>query len=312
MLETRSVPLSALELSDAVRQGRPADSSRLDRILGLDKQRGLLEVQAGTRWAGIATELGPRDPRAAAVRTTMPTVGESIARNAAGPDGRPAVAHVQALTLVMPDGELRRVSRNRHGDLFALVVGGQGLFATVYSVTLRVDTLASAVERASRPDRLRLRPDTPAARALELLIPPEALDAFVHETDARCGDWRIPLQGVEVRHTSGENDTYLRWACRDYVEVKLNFSAYDALGASVRCMQLRRELIGAAIAAGGRFHIACTPDATREQTEACYPQLKTFLAQKRRFDPDERLVSRWYLHQRSLLARESCEVRWAS
>ena len=67
----------------------------------------------------------------------------------------------------------------------------------------------------------------------------------------------------------------------------------------------------AAIAAGGSFQIACTADATREQTEACYPQLKSFLAEKRRFDPHERLVNGWYLLQRGLLSREGCEVRWA-
>ena len=50
----------------------------------------------------------------------------------------------------------------------------------------------------------------------------------------------------------------------------------------------------------------------REQTEACYPQLKTFLAEKRRFDPQERLVNAWYVHQRDLLNRKACEVRWAS
>src|SRR4051812_48290736 len=75
------------------------------------------------------------------VRTTMATVGESIARNAAGPDGTPAVNHVASLTVVTPDGELRRVSRQRSKDLFALIVGGYGLFGTVYSITLRIATL---------------------------------------------------------------------------------------------------------------------------------------------------------------------------
>ena len=62
----------------------------------------------------------------------------------------------------------------------------------------------------------------------------------------------------------------------------------------------------------GSFQIACTPDATREQTETCYPQLKTFLTAKRRFDPHERLVNAWYLHQRGLFDRSACEVRWAN
>lgn len=306
-----TTPMSALELCEAIRNGHAVDASRLNRILALDAARGLLEVQAATPWQSIAAELRPGDARAN-VRTTMPTVGESIARNAAGPDGNPAVWHVASLTLVTPEGDLRRVSRHRERELFALTVGGQGLFGTMYSVTLRIPTLARAVELAARPEEITLRPQSRAQHALELLLPPEAVDSFVQETDTRCSDWRIALQGVTVRRTLREEDTYLRWAQRDYSEVKLRFAHAGALSSTVRAGQLRRELIDAAIAAGGSFQIASTPDATREQTAACYPQLAGFLAEKRRFDPHERLVNGWYLHQRGLIDRENCEVRWAN
>jgi hypothetical protein len=306
-----TTPMSALELCDAIRAGKPFDASRLNRILGLDAMHGLLEVQAATPWQAIAAELRPGDPRAN-VRTTMPTVGESISRNAAGPDGTPAVGHVASLTLVTPEGELRRLSRQRERDLFALTVGGHGLFGTIYSITLRIGTLARAVERATNPEQMNLRPQHRANHALELLLPPDTVDQFMKETDTRCNDWRIPLQSVAVRRTEQEADTYLRWARRDFAELKLSFAQPAGLGATVRGTQLRHELIDAAIEAGGSFQIACTPDATREQTEACYPQLKSFLAQKRRFDPHERLMNPWYLHQRGLLGRENCEVRWAN
>ena len=309
MLAT-TTPVSALELRDAVRSGRNLDGSRLNRILGLDPMHGLLEVQAATPWHSIAEELRPGDARAAALRTTMSTVGESTARNAAGPDGVPIVEHVASLTLVMPDGELRRVSRNRDRELFALTVGGHGLFGTLYSITLRVATLAQSVERAMRPDEMTLRPGARAKHALDLLLPPDAVGPFMQEADTRCGDWRVPLQAVTVRKTLQEEDTYLRWARRDYAEVRLAFAEASDIGGSVRGVQLRHELIDAAIAAGGSFQIASTLEATREQTEACYPQLKGFLAEKRRFDPSERLVNDWYLHQRALLTQPPCEVRW--
>jgi len=308
MLAT-TTPVSTLELRDAVRQGRTLDTSRLNRILGLDAAQGLLEVQAATPWHAIAAELRPGDARAA-VRTTMPTVGESIARNAAGPDGTPAVGHVASLTLVMPEGELRRVSRNRDAELFALAVGGHGLFGTVYSVTLRIDSLARAVERASRPDEFTLCPNYRAQHALELLLPPTSVEAFMQEAETRCGDWRIPLHSVALRRTQAEQESFLRWARRDYSEVRLAFAQPAGLGASVRGAQLRRELIDAAIAAGGSFQIASTDDATREQTEACYPQLGEFLAQKRRFDPAGRLGNDWYERRRALLNRSPSPVSW--
>jgi len=304
-----TTPVSTLELRDAVRQGRAIDASRLNRILGLDAVHGLLEVQAATPWHAIAAELRPGDARAA-VRTTMPTVGESIERNAAGPDGRPAVAHVASLTLVMPDGELRRVSRNRDAELFALAVGGHGLFGTLYSITLRVASLAGAVERATRPEELTLCPNRRAKRALELLVPPAGVESFMRDAEARCADWRIPLHSVALRRTLAEDDSFLRWARRDYTEVRVAFAEPAGLGASVRGAQLRRDLIDAAIAAGGSFQIASTSDATREQTEACYPQLGEFLAQKRRFDPGARLANDWYERQRALLSPAPSPVSW--
>ena len=84
----------------------------------------------------------------------------------------------------------------------------------------------------------------------------------------------------------------------------------QTIGGAVRATQLRRELIDSAIAAGGSFPIARTPDATREQVAACYPQLPAFLAEKRRIDPAEKLVNGWYLHHRNLFCRERCETRW--
>lgn len=306
-----SKPISALELCEAVRSKRALDLTALDRILRLDASQGLLEVQAATPWHAIAAALRPGDARAR-VRTTMPTVGESIARNAAGPDGTPAVAHVASMALVTPEGELRRLSRSRDAELFALTVGGQGLFGTLYSITLRVATLARAVERARNPTETTLKPGVQPAQMLELLLPPEALTPFLKDTDRRCNDWRAPLCSVAVRETATEEDSFLRWARRDYVEVRLGLARAAGLGASVQAAQLRRELIDAALDAGGSFQIATTLDASGEQTRSCYPQLTDFLAHKRRFDPYERLSSGWYRHQCSLMARERCEVRWAN
>jgi FAD/FMN-containing dehydrogenase len=308
-----AMPLSAAELCDAMRHGRSFDPGRLNRILGLDAQRGLLEVQGATPWASIAAELRPGDTRAeAAARSTLPNVGDSLACNAAGPDGQPAVKHIHSLTLVTPEGELRRLSRHRDGELFSLVVGGFGLFGALYSVTLRIESLSRAVEKAAPVQRMRLHPGQRGSRPLELLLPPERLERFIAETDACCSDWRIPLRGTEVRHTAAEEDSFLRWASRDFVQVKLQFTACDGLGARVRLVQLRRAIIDAAIGCGGRFHIATTLEASREQLDACYPQLPAFLEHKRRFDPQQRLTNGWYVHQRSVLAGELCDVRWTN
>jgi hypothetical protein len=288
-----------------MRAAQPYDASRLDRVLGVDERRGLVEVQASTPWKAIAAALRPGDSRAAGTQTTMTTVGESLAHNAAGPDGRPAVLHVESIAVVTPAGELRRASRTAQRELFSLVAGGHGLFGALYSVTLDVGSLSRAVNEAAA------LPQTPARKnALHLLVPPEELDAFLVDARSRCTEWRMALDDVEVRNTLPENDTFLRWARRDYAAVTLHLAEPPVLGAAVRATQLRRSLIDAAIAHGGSFALSCTPEATRAQAEACYPQLPEFLAEKRRIDPAERIVNAWYLHYRRLFGNP-CAVRWA-
>lgn len=310
MSATSFVPLSALELREAVRNSKRYDPSRLSRVLGVDERAGLIEVQAHTPWRAIANRLRPGDSQAAATRTTMMTVGGSIATNAAGPDGRPAVVHVESLTVVTPEGELRRISRHAHRELFALIVGGQGLFSALYSVSLRVDTMSRAVAQQSAPEVVGGPAEERGGQILRLLIPPERLASCMQDLNARCEEWRSSPEGLEVRRVLEEDETFLRWAPREYAEVSIRLGTTASIGGAVRVTQLGHDLIDVAITHGGSFPIATTPQATRAQAEACYPRLKEFMAEKRRIDPAERLTNAWYVRYRSLLYAESVEVRW--
>ena len=306
-----ALPMSVQELRESVRSSSPLDLSRLDRVLGVDAGRALVEVQAGVSWKTLAAHLRPGDSRALGLRTTRATIGDSIASNAAGPDGRPTVTHVESLTMVTPDGQLRRINRLANPALFALAVGGQHLFGVLYSVTLRIDSLARAVSEAAAVQTLfREKDDGTVKRSLRLLVPPEQAPALLEDARERCAEWRIPLSCAELRPIRPERETFLRWAARDYAELALRLVRPPSLGAAVRSTQLTRELIDAALARGGTFPIACTPEATREQARACYPQLASFLAEQHRLDPAERMANAWLRHHRSLLTREDCEVRF--
>jgi FAD/FMN-containing dehydrogenase len=319
-MTAKSMPLSAQELCQSVRAAGRFDASRLDRVLGVDEARGLVEVQSGTPWKALAERLRPGDPRAFDVQTTYRTIGESLACNAAGPDGRPTVSHVESFTMVTPDGLLRRVDRVSNPGLFCLVVGGQGLFGAIYSVTLRLDSLERALSEAQASTSVLGPISTGSvatsvatkARKLVLLVPPARVEVLVEGCRERCAEWRIELAGVIVRRVRAEQETFLRWARRECAEVSIALDAGPNLGAEVRLTQLRRSLIDLAIALGGGFPIASSRDASREQTQACYPQLTGFLAEQRRIDPQQRWVNGWLRHHRSLLEREPCEVRWGS
>lgn len=309
---------SALDLRHAMQHARSGalalDASGLDRILSLDAPRRLLEVQAGVAWSAVAEYLASSAPELAPLAADPglpPSVGQSVSANAAGPDGRPMCAHVEALTLVTADGELRRASRETNRDLFALALGGLGLIGVPYSVTLRLESLRRSCA-APRAD-LRIEHVAPLPRSesdLTLLVPPERLDALIDRLRAAAAEWRIDVLGAAARLTSAEDETFLRWARREYAEIRLGLAAPHGLGARVRAAQARRHLIDCAIAAGGSTLPACLSHASPAQAENCYPQLRSFLAEKQRLDPAERLSSAWYRHVRGLFARDRVTVRW--
>lgn len=311
---------SADELRSAMRQPEPGaisvDRTALDRVLRFDAARKLVEVQFGTHWRTLCSHLAEQAPelRSFADCSDMPSsIGECVAANAAGPDGRPVVTHVESLALVTPDGSLRRASRFANKELFVLAVGGHDLFGVPYSVTLRVDSLLRSALDSVAPAILEIPvPEDDGERcALSLLVPPQRLDGVLAQARECCANWRIPIRGMRVRRILPEDETVLRWARFECAEVTLQLAPPPAIGGSVRAVQLRRELIDLALNAGGRFPIASTFHASREQTEACYPELKSLLAEKRRRDPDERLDNPWYRHYRGLLARDLCPVRWS-
>lgn len=303
-------PLSAHELRDAVRQSQRFDSSRLDRFLYADTQRGIAEVQARTAWKTVAHHLRPGDEGALRVGAALPTVGASVDWNAAGPDGRPAVEHVEALALVTPDGELRRASRAGNPDLFALAIGGQGLLGTLYSVSLRIDSLFRSLDEAKAVEVRHAEAAAGPLRGLQLLLPPAAAEEFVGAALEACAAWRVRIARLKMRRTHADAETFLRWAREPYAQISVWLAIPPTLGGAVRTAQLCAQLIDLSIARRGSFSLAHTTDATREQVEACYPALRGFLAEKRRIDPAERIVTPWYRHYRNLLGRPACESRW--
>jgi len=311
---------SADELRRALREARERplllDATALDCVLRLDGERGILEAQAAATWQALARYLGPRGAALAAVAQTpgMPrSVGDALSTNAAGPDGVALGAHVEAITLVTPDGELKRADRNCNPDLFRLVIGGHGVFGVLYSVTLRLDSLRRAAQQAEAPVELDLASAgsaLPIAHQTEVLVPPGELDALISEVRALAEERRIALHRISVRKLRPEAETFLCWASRDWAGVRLGLGIRPTLGACVHATEIRRLILGAALARGGSFPVVAACDASRAQLEACYPRLAAFLAEKRRYDPCERLQNEWYRRVTAILRREPCESRW--
>jgi FAD/FMN-containing dehydrogenase len=284
---------SADELRKALRTARQravtVDLSGLNRLLRLDGSRRLVELQAAAPWSALQEH--------GVTSALQGTIGDAVSANVPGMDGRPVVCHVEAVTLVTPDGEVRRADRRANQDLFALAIGGHGLFGVPYSLTLRLDSLLRSMERPEESAILEVAGPcsrSGATRTVEFLAAPERLDSVLADARSLATDRRIVLQRIAVRRLHPERETFLRWATQEWAEVRLEYGAGDTLGACVLATEVERLLLDIALANGGSFRIDASPNASLAQLQRGYPQLADFLAQKKRLDPAERLQNAWY------------------
>ena len=124
------------------------DTTRMNRVLELDCERGVALLEAGIQWPTLMRELAGRqadDPRPwtfAQKQTGADrlSLGGAVAANGHGRGLTmpPMVADVAGLLVVDPEAAVRRVSRDEQPDLFRLVVGGYGLFGIISAVELRL------------------------------------------------------------------------------------------------------------------------------------------------------------------------------
>lgn len=114
----------------------------LNRLLSFDARTGILETEAGTTLDDILRFIVPQGWFLPVTPGTKhPTIGGCVAADVHGKnhhsDGS-LYSHVEALTLVTADGELRRCNRHQSGELFSATFGGMGLTGSIYTVSLRL------------------------------------------------------------------------------------------------------------------------------------------------------------------------------
>ena len=124
------------------------DARKLNRVLNLDRKRGIVEVEAGIEWpelidAYLARQNGEGQVWGIAQKQTGAdrlTLAGTIAANAHGRGlkMKPFVSDVESFVLVDATGKALTCSRTENQELFRLVHGGYGLFGIVTSVQLRL------------------------------------------------------------------------------------------------------------------------------------------------------------------------------
>lgn len=124
------------------------DMKRFNRVLGLDKEQGFIEVEAGIEWPQLIDHLQREQtdqPRPWAIRDKQTGVdsvslGGSLSANihGRGLSFPPLIGDVDSFVLLDAKGRLHCCSRRENAELFSLAIGGYGLFGIITQVKLRL------------------------------------------------------------------------------------------------------------------------------------------------------------------------------
>ena len=111
------------------------------RRVEVDAGARIAHAQAGATWHDVLRAVDPAGLSVAVMQSNnVFTVGGSISVSCHGwqPAHPPIASTVRALRLVTAGGELLRCSRTENAELFALVLGGYGLFGVILDVDLEL------------------------------------------------------------------------------------------------------------------------------------------------------------------------------
>ncbi|HUE95397.1 MAG TPA: FAD-binding oxidoreductase, partial [Longimicrobiaceae bacterium] len=128
----------------------------------------------------------------------------------------------------------------------------------------------------------------------ELYVPRDRLTDFMQVCRSDFREHGVDFIYGTIRLIEEDEETFLPWARRPYACVIFNLHvAHDEAGVARAIVDFKR-LIDRALERGGSFYLTYHRWATREQLLQAYPELPAWLAEKRRFDPEERFQSDWY------------------
>lgn len=132
----------------------------------------------------------------------------------------------------------------------------------------------------------------------QYMVPLAAIEQFIERARHIIGRYHLAQVGMSLRLIGADPGTLLAWSRGDTVGVMLHYRhrRNDTTAASVPVWT--RELIDAAIAAGGAHFMPYDVLATAAQFRAAYPRALEWIALKSRLDPENRfrntLVDRYY------------------
>ncbi|MFL6551118.1 MAG: FAD-binding oxidoreductase [Povalibacter sp.] len=178
---------------------------------------------------------------------------------------------------------------------FYVQSSGQIYWSDTHQLSLYLDDYHESLDRTLQS------PVIGSEMISELYVPLDRLDAFMSDVRREFLRNRVNLIYGTVRLIRRDESTFLPWARQDFACVIFNLHVdHDARGFA-ESGDAFRTLIDIAIHHQGSYFLTYHRHATAAQLLACYPQFPKFLAEKRRWDPQQLFQSDWYRHYRNVL-----------
>jgi FAD/FMN-containing dehydrogenase len=136
----------------------------------------------------------------------------------------------------------------------------------------------------------------------EIYVPREALARFLAQAAESLRALGVPVIYGTVRLIEKDDESFLPWARESYACIIFNLLTIHTPAGIEASAVAFRALIDLATAAGGSYYLTYHRFATREQVTKCHPRFASFLALKKKYDPEERFQSDWYRHYRAVFA----------
>ena len=128
----------------------------------------------------------------------------------------------------------------------------------------------------------------------ELYVPRSKFVDFMRRAKTVLEETEANLVYGTVRLIAQENETFLRWASQDFACVIFNLLVEHSSEGKRKAAQQFQMLIDCALNEGGSFYLTYHRWARRDQVETAYPQFRSFLERKSRWDPTTLFSSDWY------------------
>jgi len=137
------------------------------------------------------------------------------------------------------------------------------------------------IEPRSRKDRTYV--------LLEYFIPVSRFAEFANRMSEIFIRHSVTVLNVSVRHAMPDPGSYLAWAREEVFAFVVYYKQRTSAAEKNRVAVWTRELIEAAISAGGSYYLPYQPHGTVEQFHQAYPNARKLFALKTKLDPEFRL-----------------------